>query len=137
MPLDGGVGAGAARGHTQAISPIRQRMLLLLLTLTCTLNPTPNPKPRLNASSKPKAEHEPSTLTNLALVDRSLIPFNSKPKTQKLKLNPKSQNPTTTPQGEERPHTPHHRGGGGPPISRPLTFGGGGGGRGASDHISL
>ena len=74
-------------------------MLLFILTLTCTLNPTPNPKPRLNASSKPKAEHEPSTLTNLALVDNSLIPFNSKPQTQKLKLNPKSQNPTTTPRG--------------------------------------
>ena len=119
--------------HKIAHAPVK-------ITLTCTLNPTPNLKPRLNASSKPKAEHEPSTLTNLALVDRSKIPFNSKPqKTQQLKLNPKPQNPTTTPQGEERPHTPHHRKGVAPPISRPLTFGGGGGGggRGARDHIYI
>ena len=120
-------GQGSHASPTQAINPIRKPMLLFLLTLTCTLNPTPNPKPRLNASSKPKAEHEPSTLTNLALVDRSVIPFNSKPKkTQQLKLNPKPQNPTTTPQGEERPHTPHHRGGGASPIAIPLTFVGGG-----------
>ena len=39
------------------------------------------------------------TLTKLDLVDHSLIPFNSKPKTQKLKLNPKK--PTTTPQGRD------------------------------------
>ena len=119
---------GVTRKPYASHKPHKMAHAPFLLTLTCTLNPTPNPKPRLNASSKPKAEHEPSTLTNLALVDRSLIPFNSKPKSQKLKLNPKSQNPTTTPQGEERPHTPHHRGGGGPPISRPLTFGGGRGG---------
>ena len=100
--------------------------------LNCTLSPTPNPKPHLNASSKPEAEHEPSTLTNLALADRSLIPFNSKPKTQKLKLNPKPQNPTTTPHGEEGPHTPHHY-----PDHRPLGRGGGGGEWAASEHVTM
>ena len=88
-------------------------MLLFLLTLTCTLNPTPNPKPRLNASSKPKAEHEPSTLTNLALVDRSVIPFNSKPKkTQQLKLNPNPKTPQPPHRGKRDP-TPHTTGEGG------------------------
>ena len=57
----------------------------------------------------------------------SLIPFNHKPKTQKLKLNLKPHNHPTgdpTPQGR-----------GGHPISGPLTFGGGRGGHGARDHI--
>ena len=103
-------------------------MLLFLLTLTCTLNPTPSPKPRLNASSKPKAEHEPSTLTNLALVDRSLIPFNSNLKTQKLKLNPKPQNPTATPQGEERPPHPTPHGRGGPTYIQTIDLWAGAGG---------
>ena len=52
------------------------------------------------------------------------------------KLNPKPQNPTTTPQGEEGPHTPHHRGGGAPPHVRTIGLWAGGG-RGARDHIYI
>ena len=98
---------------------------------------------RPGVTRKPYASHKSHKIqiahapTNLALVDRSVIPFNSKPqKTQQLQLNPKPQNPTTTPQGEERPHTPHHRKGGAPPISRPLTFGGGRGG-GAAERVTI
>ena len=81
------------------------------LTLTYTLNPAPNPKPCLNAGSKPKAGHKLSTLANLhpkpslspcRLEALYLLILN--PKLTSLKLNPKPQNPTTTPQGEEGPH---------------------------------
>ena len=95
----------------------------------------PNPKPRLRAGSKPKAEHTLQILPK-PLSTRSLIPFNRKPKSHKLKLNPKPQNPTTTPQGEEAPH-PTPQGRGGPhPISGPFSFGGGGGG-GAAERVTM
>ena len=83
---------------------------------------------RLNAGSKPKAKHTLQILPK-PLSTRSLIPFNRKPNTHKLKLNPKPQNPTTTPQG-------HITGEGGPhPISGPFTFGGGGGG--AAESLTI
>ena len=136
LPLDGGVVLGGRPGLTRKPFASRipysvARAPVLINTLTCTLNPTPNPKPRLNAGSKPKAEHTLQILPK-PLSTRSLIPFNRKPKTHKLKLNPKPQNPTTTPQGEEGPHTPHHRGGGAPPYIQTIYLWGGEG-----DHIHI
>ena len=137
---DAGGVALSGDGHaspSQAVFPTNVARAPVLIDLNLyTLNPTPNPKPCLNAGSKPKAEH--TRQSSLSPSTRSLIPFYCKPKTHKLKLNPKPQNPTTTRQGEEGPHTPHHRGGGPHPISGPLTFGGReGGGRGARDHVCL
>ena len=57
--------AGILRKPCASHKPYNVGRLPFFVTLTCTLNPTPNPKRRLNAGSKPKAEHKPSTLTNL------------------------------------------------------------------------
>ena len=90
----------------------------------------------MQALSPKQNIHRKSSLSPCRL--EALCLFNRKPKTHKLKLNPKPQNPTTTPQAEEEPHAPHPAEGGPHPISGPLTFGGGeGGGRGARDHICL
>ena len=59
---------------------------------------------------KPEAEHKPSTLTNLhpqtlpkPLSTRSLVPFNPKPETQKLKLNPNPKTPQPPHRGNHGP----------------------------------
>ena len=118
LPLDGGVVLGGRPG----------------LTRTCTLNRTPNPKPRLNAGSKPKAEHTLQILPK-PLSTRSLIPLNRKPKTHKLKLNPKPQNPHNHPTGGrgKREPTLHPTGGG---ASWTIDHGGGGGG-GAAERVTI
>ena len=74
--------------------------------------------------NQPTPQTPPPTL----LSTRRLLTFNRKnpkPQTQKLELNPRLQNPTATPQGEEGPHTVRTGGGGG--ESWTMDQGGGGG----------
>ena len=115
----GAATGGAARAHTNLYF----------------LNRTPNPKPRLNAGSKPKAEHTLQILPK-PLSTRSLIPFNRKPKTHKLKLNPKPQNPHNHPTGGrgKREPTLHPTGGG---ASWTIDHGGGGGRGGAAERVTI
>ena len=87
----------------------------------------------MQALSPKQNIHCKSSLSSCRLEALHLLTVNPK---LKSKLNPKPQNLTTTPQGEERPHTPHHRGGGAPPYIRTIDFWGGAAG-GGGEHVTI
>ena len=112
------------------------------------LKPTPNPKLRLHAGSEPKAEHKPSTLTNLHLRP-SLSPCrlevlylltkarNSKLKSSGQTLNPKTPQPPHRPHRGKRDATPQPTRGRGASWTMGKEGGGEAAGRGGAERVII